>query len=226
MFMKKSIFYIFVVLMALSLTLGAVSAEDAAADTAAADDVAAVDVAPAAEGNAAGGDTVQPVQAVADVPVADVAVDVQVLEETDYQISWGIAAINYGPDTAYNTVVRVDGSDNLYLNQYMALDGSYDPLLGQWYVGDIPAGSYSVLWLDTYKVDALLGEGNGPYYVEALIISQSFDPDLSNNYDIAWAGLDTSAEKTTTTLPEAGNPLAMALLALLAIGIGGIKRRF
>ena len=40
--------------MALSLTLGAVSAEDAAADVAAADDVAAVDVAPAADGNAAG----------------------------------------------------------------------------------------------------------------------------------------------------------------------------
>ena len=33
-------------------------------------------------------------------------------------------------------------------------------------------------------------------------------------------------EETTNTLPEAGNPLAMALLALLAIGIGGIKRRF
>ena len=43
--MKKSIFYVLVVLMALSLTLGAVSAEDAAADVAAADDVAAVDVA-------------------------------------------------------------------------------------------------------------------------------------------------------------------------------------
>ena len=49
--------------MALSLTLGAVSAEDAAADAAAADNVAAVDVAPAADGNAAGGDNVQPVQA-------------------------------------------------------------------------------------------------------------------------------------------------------------------
>ena len=50
---KKSILYIFVVLMALSLTLGAVSAEDAVADT-----VAAVDEAPAVEGQAAGGDDV------------------------------------------------------------------------------------------------------------------------------------------------------------------------
>ena len=38
--------------------------------------------------------------------------------------------------------------------------------------------------------------------------------------------VSAAEEETTNTLPEAGNPLAMALLALLAIGIGGIKRRF
>ena len=90
----------------------------------------------------------------------------------------------------------------------------------------MPAGTASALLLETYKVDVLLDQGYGPYYVDALIVSDSFDPDLSNNYDIAWVGLDASAEQTTDTLPEAGNPLAMALLALLAIGIGGIKRRF
>ena len=65
-------------------------------------------------------------------------------------------------------------------------------------------------------------------YASAINGTSSFDPDLSNNYDFAWVGLDASAaeEETTNTLPEAGNPLAMALLALLAIGIGGIKRRF
>ena len=224
--MKKSIFYVLVVLMALSLTLGAVSAEDAAADVAAADDVAAVDVAPAADGNAAGGDNVQPVQAEADDPVADVAVNVDVVEETDYTITWRAIAMNFGPDTAYNTVVRISGSENMLLNRYACSDGIYVDDTAQWYVGDMPANTVSVLLLEAYKVDAILGLGNGPYYGEALIVSDSFDPDLSNNYDIAWAGLDASAEETTNTLPEAGNPLAMALLALLAIGIGGIKRRF
>ena len=224
--MKKSIFYVLVVLMALSLTLGAVSAEDAAADAAAADDVAAVDVAPAADGNAAGGDNVQPVQAEADDPVADVAVDVNNIGETDYTLLWSVVALNYGPDTAYDTVVRITGSDNLFLTNYKVLDGSFDPATSKWYVGDMPAGTASALLLETYKVDVLLDQGYGPYYVDALIVSDSFDPDLSNNYDIAWAGLDASAEETTNTLPEAGNPLAMALLALLAIGIGGIKRRF
>ena len=224
--MKKSIFYVLVVLMALSLTLGAVSAEDAAADAAAADDVAAVDVAPAADGNAAGGDNVQPIQAEADDPVADVAVDVNNIGETDYTLLWSVVALNYGPDTAYDTVVRITGSDNLFLTNYKVLDGSFDPATSKWYVGDMPAGTASALLLETYKVDVLLDQGYGPYYVDALIVSDSFDPDLSNNYDIAWAGLDASAEETTNTLPEAGNPLAMALLALLAIGIGGIKRRF
>ena len=225
--MKKSILYIFIVLMALSLTLGAVSAEDAAADVAAADDVAAVDVAPAADGNAAGGDNVQPVQAEADDPVADVAVDVNNIGETDYTLLWSVVALNYGPDTAYDTVVRITGSDNLFLTNYKVLDGSFDPATSKWYVGDMPAGTASALLLETYKVDVLLDQGYGPYYVDALIVSDSFDPDLSNNYDIAWVGLDASAEEeTTNTLPEAGNPLAMALLALLAIGIGGIKRRF
>jgi len=224
--MKKSIFYVLVVLMALSLTLGAVSAEDSAADAAAADDVAAVDVAPAADGNAAGGDAVQPVQAEVNVPVADVAVDVNNIGETDYTLLWSVVALNYGPDTAYDTVVRITGSDNLFLTNYKVLDGSFDPATSKWYVGDMPAGTASALLLETYKVDVLLDQGYGPYYVDALIVSDSFDPDLSNNYDIAWAGLDASAEETTNTLPEAGNPLAMALLALLAIGIGGIKRRF
>ena len=109
--------------MALSLTLGAVSAEDAAADVAAADDVAAVDVAPAADGNAAGGDNVQPVQAEADDSVADVAVNVDVVEETDYTITWRAIAMNFGPDTAYNTVVRISGSENMLLNRYACSDG-------------------------------------------------------------------------------------------------------
>ena len=205
--------------MALSLTLGAVSAEDAAADVA-----VAADEAPAIEGNAAGGDVVT-ADVDSDVAVADVAVDVELLNETDYTADWGVVAMNYGPDTAYNTVVRIDGSDNLYLYDVYVSDGIYYPEYGLWFVGDIPANQFAVLLLETIKVDALLGEGNGPYYVEALITTESFDPDLSNNYDIAWAGLDTSAA-AEETLPETGNPLAMALLALLAIGIGGIKRRF
>ncbi|MBE6504527.1 MAG: DUF11 domain-containing protein [Methanobrevibacter millerae] len=198
--MKKSILYIFVVLMALSLTLGAVSAEDVAE-----------------EGNAAGGDIV--VTDIEDVSVADVEVDVEPLTENEYEIYWGVGVANNGPDTAYNTVVRVDGSDNLYLWDIPVISqGTYYPEYGVWDVGDLAAGDVAVMILDTVKMD------EGPYWVDAIAVSDSADPDLSNNYDIAWVGLDAAAAEET--LPETGNPLAMALLALLAIGVGGIKRRF
>ncbi|MBR0058703.1 MAG: DUF11 domain-containing protein [Methanobrevibacter sp.] len=198
--MKKSILYIFVVLMALSLTLGAVSAEDVAE-----------------EGNAAGGDIV--VTDIEDVAVADVEVDVEPLTENEYEIYWGVGVANNGPDTAYNTVVRVDGSDNLYLWDIPVISqGTYYPEYGVWDVGDLAAGDVAVMILDTVKMD------EGPYWVDAIAVSDSADPDLSNNYDIAWVGLDAAAAEET--LPETGNPLAMALLALLAIGVGGIKRRF
>ena len=118
-------------------------------------------------------------------------------------------AMNFGPDTAYNTVVRISGSENMLLNRYACSDGIYVDDTAQWYVGDMPANTASVLLLEAYKVDAILGLGNGPYYGEALIVSDSFDPDLSNNYDFAWVGLDASAAEEETT-----------------IGIGGIKRRF
>ena len=206
--------------MALSLTLGAVSAEEAAADAAAepAADVVAVEEAPAAEGNAAGGDAAA---VAADVPVADVAVDVEALNETDELILWSVKAINYGPDTAYSTVAKVAGSDNMAIVYSLAEAGSFDKDLGLWNIGDIPAGVSTTLYLITAKIF------EGPYYVEAYAMPLlSYDPDLTNNYDIAWVGLDAAASEETTTLPETGNPLAMALLALLAIGIGGIKRRF
>ena len=173
--------------MALSLTLGAVSAEDAAADT-----TVAADGALEVEGNAAGAYIPE------DAYVADVAVDVEAVNETADEILWGVAAINYGPDTAYDTYVRLSFSDNQLPIAAYYDNVAFYPEVDVWYVG--------------------------PYYLEALITTDSFDPDLSNNYDIAWIAPDAAAAEET--LPETGNPLAMALLALLAVGVGGIKRRF
>lgn len=187
--------------MALSLTLGAVSAEDVATE----------------EGNAAGGDVV--VTGDTDIPVADLETDVEPLAENEYEIFWGVGVINHGPDTAYDTVVYVDGSDNLFLyNVPVVTQGTYYPEYGVWEVGDLAAGTGAAMILETIKMD------EGPFYVDAIAVSASVDPDLTNNYDIAWVGLDAAAAEET--LPETGNPLAIALLALLAIGVGGIKRRF
>ena len=232
---KKSILYIFVVLMALSLTLSAVSAEDVAADVADVADEAVIEEAPADEGAAGGDEEVVLTEPAAtpaagsinilDVPIADVETDVQVVEENPYEIIWSVVAANNGPDTAYDTYVAISGSDSLMVYQYLATNGNdnlgYDPVddVFLWYVGDLLPNQVEVLLLDTIKMD------EGPYYVDALISTTSVDYDLSNNYDIVWADVpeESAAEKT---MPAAGNPIAMALLALVAIVGTTISRRF
>ena len=220
--------------MALSLTLSAVSAEDVAADAADVADEAVVEEAPADEGAAGGDEEVvltepaaesgpEPVVAM-DVPIADVETDVQVLEENPYEIVWSVVAANNGPDTAYDTFVAISGSDNLMVYQYLATNGNenlvYDPIddVFVWFVGDLLPNEVQVLLLDTIKV------GDGPYYVDALITTSSVDFVLSNNYDIAWADLpeESAAEET---MPAAGNPIAMALLALVTIAGTAFTRR-
>ena len=197
--------------MALSLTLSAVSAEDAA-DTLAADDEAI-----AVEGQAAG-------EAVAatgtsDVPSADVETDVEKLDENPYEIVWGVAVTNKGPDTAESIIVAVDGGDNLLLYDYIATAGVYYPEQGLWLINELPVNQTAKLLLDTIKID------KGPYYVEALAVTiGSADHNLANNYDIAWADVPVSAAEET--MPAAGNPIAMALLALISIAGATFARRF
>ena len=220
---KKSILYIFVVLMTLSLALSAVSAaEDAVAADAGSADAAVANVAPATEGNATGGDITPAAESASNVPTADVAVNVEVFDEDDDGIVWAVSAMNFGPDTAVDTMVFLDGSYNMMLWDYAATAGIFDPEDFVWYVGDLAPWDMEILYVVTLKID------EGPYYGEAFIISDTHDPDYSNNFDIAWTGVEDSsvAAAKETTLPATGNPLAVALLALLAIGIGGIKRRF
>ena len=210
--------------MALSLTLSAVSAEDAADDAVLAADEDAI----AVDGEAAGGD-VETEQAaggdveIVNVPIADVETDVQVVDENPYEIVWSVVAANKGPDVALNTYVAVSGSDNLMLYKYMTTNNEklkYDPVddVFIWLVGDLLPNQAEVLLMDTIKID------EGPYYVDALITTASVDYDLSNNYDIAWADVpeESAAEET---MPAAGNPIAMALLALVTIAGTAFTRR-
>ena len=211
---KKYILYIFVVLMALSLTLSAVSAEDAAADVLAADDDAV-----AVEGEAAAGDVVA-VEAAADVPIADVETDVEAIAENPYEIVWAVTVTNNGPDAAEGTVVSVNVGDNLFLYDYIATVGEYSPEYGLWYIGELAVNQTAALLLDTIKID------EGPYFVEAAALTLgSYDPNLANNYDIAWADVP-EASAAEETMPAAGNPIAMALLALVAIVGSTFSRRF
>jgi hypothetical protein len=221
---KKSILYIFVVLMALSLTLSAVSADDAVAnDVVAAEEAPVVEEAPVAEEVAAGGDELvtEANTTPSGVPIADLETDVTVEEETPYEIIWGVNVINNGPAVAEDVLVFVNGGDNLLPIAYSIPEGTqFNPETYTWYIPILAVNETATLFLDTVKVD------EGPYFVEAIAVALgSVDPDLSNNYDIEWADVpEVSAAEET--MPAAGNPIAMALLALIAIAGTTISRRF
>ena len=205
--------------MTLSLTLSAVSADDAVAnDVAVAEEAPVVDEVAAGEDElAAGADA-----AASDVPIADVETDVKVEDETPYEILWGVNVINNGPDAAEDVLVFVNGGDNLLPIAYSIPDGTkFDPNTYTWYIPVLAVNETATLFLDTVKVD------EGPYFVEAIAVTLgSVDPDLSNNYDIAWADVPEVSAASEDTMPAAGNPIAMALLALIAIAGTTISRRF
>ncbi|MBR0271398.1 MAG: DUF11 domain-containing protein [Methanobrevibacter sp.] len=215
----KSILGILLLILALSLTLGSVSAEEITSDDASADvlsvEETAVEEVSSDTGNAAG----EPVTAnvTADTSKADLAVDVTPLQQVGDMNTWSVVVYNYGPDVAKNTIVAL-GSDNLAYYDHIAFSGQFDPETGIWYVGDLAKGAYTELVLAMYKV------APGPAFIEAAAVSDTFDPDLSNNYDIAYIDVE-SASASEETLPATGNPLAMALLALLVVGVGGLKRK-
>ena len=239
---KKSILYIFVVLMALSLTLSAVSAEDAVAD-----DIVAAEEAPAIEEDvsdvAAGGDELATASDAedenviladiaaeknvvivnpAEVPFADLETTVNVLDETPFKISWGVTVTNHGPDVARNTLTQIGATDNFVLYDLTVPEGTTYYTDGFWAIGDMNPGEAVTLVLNALKTDY------GPYSVEALTLSDSFDPVLSNNYDVAFGAAEPASVSAASekTMPAAGNPIAMALLALIAIAGTTISRRF
>lgn len=228
--------------MALSLTLSAVSAEeDAVADDfvaaddsavteelAVADDVATVEEAPAIDESAAGGEDVaaeipSDVKVVdpAKIKYADVETQVKVLEETPYSISWGITVVNHGPDVAKNTATRISATENMLVYDLTTSVGKYYTD-GVWEIGDLAPGDIATLIADVIKT------GPGPYIMDALTVSDSFDPILSNNYATAQTPVEPAAASAANekTMPAAGNPIAMALLALIAILGTTISRRF
>ena len=161
------------------------------------------------------------------MPISNLAVDVKALKETDDSISWSVVVTNNGPESADTTLVFIDYSDNLEVSFYEPDAGDNLVEYGVWKVGSVPVKESRQLIIKTKKI------GAGQYYLEALTIAEdSYNTNLGKNYDIEILGKNpennTYFDKVSAneeTLPATGNPVAMALLALLAVGIGGLKRR-
>ena len=137
-------------------------------------------------------------------------------------VTFAIAVINNGPDTATNVVVNdfILG-DALYIGAIPS-QGEYDE--GTWEVGDLEAGEYAMLLL-FYQIideDAIL--------LIAQVTSDTPDPNLDNNLALSLVEVEDDDNgneiQEPDTMPAAGNPVALAILALMSIVGVSLKRKF
>lgn len=168
---------------------------------------------------------------------ADVGVEVTKVSESGNSTRWLIFAYNNGTDLAVNAWVTLKISDNLRYYDSYAFSGEFDSEYGIWYIGDLDSSDSTGLFINVMPI----ASGQQYYYIGAEIMSETYDPNLSNNNVlIEWGSrngtgndtknqsADDSSSKAMETqiLPATGNPIAVALFAVLTlIGIGGKKKR-
>ena len=103
--------------------------------------------------------------------------------------------------------------------------GTYDPETGIWTIGDLAPGEEVTLILNTRALVS------GKVIVEASVISDTYDSDLSNNNDSAEVEVLPHQEPNKVSVSETpkmyatGNPIVMVLLALLAIAGVSLRRK-
>lgn len=220
---------IFLLILALSLTLGAVSAEEVEIDDN--QELLSID---SQEDSIALAESNIPTE---DDYSADVGVEVTKVSETEDSSRWLIFAYNNGTDIAVNAWVTIKISDNLRYYDSYAFTGEFDSEYGIWYIGDLDSSDSTGLFINVMPI----ASGQQYYYIGAEIMSETFDPDLSNNNVlIEWGSKngtsgngtenhsqsDSSAKAISQSLPAAGNPVAVALFAVLTlIGIGGKRKK-
>lgn len=139
-------------------------------------------------------------------------------------LTFFIEVINNGPDTAKNVVVNdMILGDLLYMGD-LASHGTYNFFEGIWEVGDLEAGEYAML-IVVYKVI-----GDGPILIMAEASSDTYDPYIDNNFAICLVDFEGDGGNDEVpepeTMPAAGNPVALAVLALMSIVGVSLKRKF
>lgn len=143
----------------------------------------------------------------------------------DYVI-WEIVVTNLGPDTAVNTRVIDVLPEGLQFVSYYATRGIFEPTTGVWTIGDVQNGEKVTFLIETIAL------GTGLIINEARVESDTYDPDLTNNYDYDSVIVeDKSGEsplqslQSSDELPPTGNPLLMLLIVLIALGITGLRKK-
>ena len=146
-------------------------------------------------------------------------------------IVWTITVINHGPDKAVGVYVQdiLDAGDVEFISADSDV-GEFDEESGMWDIGDMEVGDIAIL---TITVRAL-AEGDVINYAE--VVSETPDPNPENNYDYCTVnvikdndspdpGVPENPRPSTPTMHATGNPVVMAVLALLAVVCAGLRRK-
>ena len=159
-------------------------------------------------------------------PAADLIISKVVVNIDGDNVTWGIAVKNLGPDTAINTRVVDVLPKALQFVSYNASKGAYDVMTGVWSIGDLANGEEAVILIETVVL------GTGEIINEARVESDTYDPDMTNNYDYDGVVVEdipdvepVNPPEVVNELPATGNPLIMVLLALFALGTAALRRR-
>ena len=159
-------------------------------------------------------------------PAADLIISKVVVNIDGDNVTWGIAVKNLGPDTAINTRVVDVLPKALQFVSYNASKGAYDSITGVWSIGDLANGEEAFILIETVVL------GTGEIVNEARVESDTYDPDMTNNYDYDSIVVEdipdvepVNPPEVVNELPATGNPLIMVLLALIALGTAALRRR-
>jgi uncharacterized repeat protein (TIGR01451 family) len=94
------------------------------------------------------------------------------------EIVWTITVTNNGPDTAVNSVLKDVLPDGVVYVSHDNANGTYDNESAVWTIGDLPVGETVTLTIVT-KANTT----NDTVYRNVSVSSDTYDPNLSNNYD-------------------------------------------
>ena len=161
-------------------------------------------------------------------PMADLVIVKGIYAIDGNKVTWGLYVVNNGPDKAVNARVIDALPKTLKYVSSVATKGNYDVNTGIWTIGDMENGEKAVMILETIVLTT------GDITNEAIVTSDTFDPDMSNNYDNETVFVSPIPEtpqqpkenvEPVDVIPATGNPLVMVLLALIALGTATFRRR-
>ena len=118
------------------------------------------------------------------------------------EIVWTITVTNNGPDTAVNSVLKDVLPDGVVYVSHDNENGTYDNESAVWSIGDLPVGETVTLTIRT-----IANTTNATVYRNVSASTDTYEPDLSNNYDNSSVVIPPEADlevTITNNFEEAG----------------------